>query len=146
MDKDTNKTDGIPEGVKNKLNWKWVDARTLHKELGVMEYFTSWIEKRINRYGLVEGKDYEIYFKPSIYRGAAPRQFLLSPETAEKLKHAHYRHICVNNNQISTFTFESRKLNVFQYNGELWFFGVDVCDLIKTARHAFPNRTGEKGR
>ncbi len=38
----------------------WIDARTLHKELGVGKDFTTWIKGRISKYEFVENEDYKL--------------------------------------------------------------------------------------
>lgn len=38
----------------------WIDARTLHKELGVGKDFTTWIKGRISKYEFVEDEDYKL--------------------------------------------------------------------------------------
>lgn len=40
----------------------WIDARTLHKELGVGKDFTTWIKGRISKYDFVEDEDYKLTF------------------------------------------------------------------------------------
>lgn len=37
----------------------WIDARTLHKELGVGKDFTTWLKGRISKYEFVEKEDYK---------------------------------------------------------------------------------------
>ncbi len=37
----------------------WVDARRLHRELGVGKDFTNWIKGRISKYGFTENEDYK---------------------------------------------------------------------------------------
>jgi prophage antirepressor-like protein len=139
MNKDTNKANGIPEGVRRKLNWKRVDARTLHETLGVGYDFSEWIKVRIKRYGLVEGKDYEVYFKPKKNHSGNSKEYLLSPEAAESLTAVHGSRKHLRRYMISTFKFNGRILNVFRYNGELWFFGVDICNLLKTTTSCLSN-------
>jgi phage anti-repressor protein len=135
MDKDTNKADGIPAETGNRINWKWVDARTLYETLGPGRHFPSWIKIHIKRYGLVEGKDYKVYFRPrGISPGVNPKEYSLSPEAASKLIEAHNSHKYIKDTQISTFIVDGQKLNVFQHNDELWFFRVDICNLLKNPK------------
>lgn len=38
----------------------WIDARTLHKQLGVGKDFTNWIKGRIAKYDFIENEDYKL--------------------------------------------------------------------------------------
>jgi prophage antirepressor-like protein/phage anti-repressor protein len=144
MEKGTNKTNGIPGEIKKKINRKWVDARTLHEGFEYGGDFSWWIKRRIKRYGLVEGKDYEIFFKPRVNNpGVNPKEYLLSPETAEKLTVEHNSRIYKKSCQITSFTFGNRELNVFQHDGELWFLGVDVSSLLNLRRGCIANKRKE---
>jgi anti-repressor protein len=40
----------------------WVDARILHKELGVGKKFTDWIKGKIKKYEFINGEDYKLTF------------------------------------------------------------------------------------
>lgn len=40
----------------------WIDARTLHKELGVGKKFTDWIKGKIKKYEFINGEDYKLTF------------------------------------------------------------------------------------
>lgn len=40
----------------------WIDARTLHKELGVKKKFADWIKIRIDKYEFIEIDDYKLDF------------------------------------------------------------------------------------
>ena len=42
----------------------WIDARTLHKELGVGKDFTNWVKGRISKYEFTENEDYK--FSPKL--------------------------------------------------------------------------------
>jgi prophage antirepressor-like protein len=138
MDKGTNKTSGIPAGVGNRINWKWIDARTLHKTLGDGSLFPNWIKRCIKTYSLIESNDYEVYFRPKGKNtGGTPKDYLLSPEIAEKLTAKHNSRIYIKSSQITIFTFGNRKLNVFRYNDELWFFGMDICSILGISNRCF---------
>ena len=39
-----------------------INARTLHKELGVKKKFADWIKMRIEKYEFVNGEDYKLDF------------------------------------------------------------------------------------
>lgn len=41
----------------------WIEARTLHKELGVKKKFTDWIKERICKYEFTENDDYKFFPK-----------------------------------------------------------------------------------
>jgi len=144
MDEGTNKTSGIPAGAMKKLNWKWVDARILHKGFEAGGDFSWWIKRRIKRYELAEGKDYEVFFRPRINNpGVNPKEYLLSPETVEKLTAEHNSRIYIKSGQIATFMFGKRELNVFQYAGELWFLGANVTSLLNLGRDSIVNKRKE---
>lgn len=51
----------------------WIDARTLHKELGVGKDFTTWLKGKIKKYEFTEHEDYK--FSPK--RGKTSKQGLL---------------------------------------------------------------------
>jgi hypothetical protein len=140
---DTKKTNGIPAEIKRKVNRKWVDARTLHESFEDGGDFSTWIKRRIKRYGLDEGKDYEVFFKPRGNLGVIPREYLLSPETVEKLTAEHNSRIYIKSSQIATFTFGNRKLNVFQHDGELWFLGINICTLLNLKKASITNKRKE---
>ena len=38
-----------------------VDGRTLHSVLGVRRVFAAWIQGRIEKYGFVQGQDFEVF-------------------------------------------------------------------------------------
>lgn len=40
----------------------WIDARTLHNELGVKKKFADWIKTRIDKYEFIENDDYKLDF------------------------------------------------------------------------------------
>jgi phage anti-repressor protein len=143
---DTKKTNGIPEGVRKKTNWKWVDARTLHEELEHSSFFNTWIKRHIKICGLIEGEDYEVYFQPRVHsRGNNPRKdYYLSPEAVEKIKVVHNNRKYIKDTKISTFKLDGRTLNVFYYNGELYFFGVDICKILEIPARHFSDSKNER--
>jgi hypothetical protein len=140
---DTKRTQGLPIAAKYRDKEEWVDARTLHEELGVGSNFTAWIKARIKRYELVEGEDYKVHFKPRSAYNVKSNEYLLSPEAVERLTAVHDSRRHLESSKISTFAFNGRTLNVFQHNGELWFFGVDICNMLKTTRRCLYNRKTE---
>lgn len=40
----------------------WIDARTLHNELGVKKKFADWIKTKIDKYEFIENDDYKLDF------------------------------------------------------------------------------------
>lgn len=40
-----------------------IDGRTLHSVLGVRRVFAAWIQNRIEKYGFVQGQDFEVFSK-----------------------------------------------------------------------------------
>lgn len=65
-----------------------VDARELHKELGVGRDFTTWIKARVSKYKIEENKDYivKIGFHQNGGKGGRPTSdYLLTLDTAKEL-------------------------------------------------------------
>lgn len=65
-----------------------VDARELHEALGVGKVFAAWITERIEKYGFLEGKDYETCFPnlESESRGGQNRkEYFLTVAMAKEL-------------------------------------------------------------
>jgi prophage antirepressor-like protein/phage anti-repressor protein len=65
-----------------------VDARDLHRALGVNAYVTSWVRSRIAEYGFVEGEDYAVSYRRGREHpqgGRAAADYRLSLEMAEAL-------------------------------------------------------------
>lgn len=65
-----------------------VDARDLHRALGVNAYVTSWVRSRIAEYGFVEDEDYTVSYRRGREHpqgGRAAADYQLSLEMAEAL-------------------------------------------------------------
>jgi phage anti-repressor protein len=135
MDEGTKKTDGIPELVKKKLNRKWVDARTLHESLSGVTGFSYWIKSRINRYGLIEGRDYEKYFMRTVNKDRRERaEYCISPSVEDKIITEYKVRFHVEKNRISTFNIKGHEVRVFFHKGELWFFEIDFLNRLQNKR------------
>lgn len=85
-------TDLIPlsEGVIHGHVQPLCDARDLHAFLEVRWDFTTWIKRRIAKYGFVEGEDYEVFHKfvenPQGDRGGRPAdEYHLTIDMAKEL-------------------------------------------------------------
>jgi len=76
-------TTGTLAGVEQTL----VDARTLHKHLGVGKMFAHWIKDRIETYGFSEGSDFlpKLAKTPGLFGGRPKTEYLLSLEVAKEL-------------------------------------------------------------
>jgi len=74
-------TTGTLAGVEQTL----VDARTLHKHLGVGKMFANWIKDRIETYGFSEGSDFlpKLAKTPGLFGGRPKTEYLLSLEVAK---------------------------------------------------------------
>ena len=44
------------------MDGSWIDARTLHNQLGVKKKFADWIKMKIEKYEFVESEDYKLDF------------------------------------------------------------------------------------
>jgi prophage antirepressor-like protein/phage anti-repressor protein len=131
MDEGTKKTDGIPVKTVYRNGKEWVDVRSLHQKLGLKTPFLQWIKRRIKRFGLVEGKDYEILFERINRRGRRFRKYFFPPDIAEKLivvERSIWNHETFS--PITNFTFGERKLRVTSRNGELWFLRIDAYRIL----------------
>jgi phage anti-repressor protein len=61
-----------------------VDARDLHRRLGVTSRFNDWIRNRIKEYGLAQGTDYAPLTK-NLVNGGKQTDYYLSIDTAKEL-------------------------------------------------------------
>ena len=66
---------------------KAVSARDLHEFLESKRDFSNWIKDRINKYGLIENQDYEVYnnFGENPNGGRPLTEYALSIDTAKEL-------------------------------------------------------------
>ncbi|WP_458400026.1 antA/AntB antirepressor family protein [Mailhella sp.] len=64
-----------------------VDARTLHRTLGVKCDFSSWIKRRIEKYGFKENEDFEVFIKSeeNPIGGRSSKEYTLSLDMAKEL-------------------------------------------------------------
>ena len=62
----------------------WIDARTLHKELGVGKDFTTWIKGRIEKYEFVENEDWKLTIAKTGKRSNVIQKYTLSLSTWRK--------------------------------------------------------------
>jgi anti-repressor protein len=64
-----------------------VNAREMHEFLGSERQFADWIKERIEKYGFVEGEDYEVFHKNvKNPRGGRPAtEYLLTVDTAKEI-------------------------------------------------------------
>jgi len=128
---DTNKTSGISVKPEIPDGKEWVNARSLHQELGIKTLFPAWIQSRIKRYGFIQGKDYQISFSPSNRRrGKRLKEYALSIDMAKKLTMVEHQNNNPNAVSIMAFNFEGRKLRVIDRDGKLWFATRDIARLL----------------
>jgi len=132
MDKDTNKTDGVPS------NEGWVDGRLLHQELKVGRNFCAWIQERIKRFGFIQGVDYlSIPEKPIT---GHLTKYTLSSCMAEKLIAFEQRNQIQNTIKFITFNFGERILRATIINGKTWFLFTDILKILGILRmNKFPD-------
>jgi len=139
MDKGTNKASGILLKAEIPNREGWVDARSLHQELGVKTPFSDWIKVRIKRFGFIQGLDYQVALKPSNNprsKGGMLKEYALSPDMAEKLSAFEQYNVNFNANLITSFNFGGRRLRVIDRNGKLWFVVKDVVHLLGLSKRS----------
>ncbi|TYT78072.1 phage antirepressor KilAC domain-containing protein [Treponema phagedenis] len=69
-------------------NRQYVNARELHTQLQVGKIFAAWIKERIEKYSLIEGKDYKTCFpnqESEIHGGKNKQDYLLTVQAAKEL-------------------------------------------------------------
>ncbi|QEJ94647.1 hypothetical protein FUT79_08215 [Treponema phagedenis] len=69
-------------------NRQYVNARELHMQLQVGKIFAAWIKERIEKYSLIEGKDYKTCFpnqESEIHGGQNKKDYLLTVQAAKEL-------------------------------------------------------------
>jgi hypothetical protein len=146
MEEGTKKTDGIPKGIKKKLNRGWVDARSLQRDLGSLMGFSNWIRNRIVKFKLEEGADYEFYSRPNGFGdGLIAKEYILSPGAVKKIINYNSSLTRIENDQISTFTIKGRELNVIYHKGELWFFQNEIMKYLRLTGRA-TSKAPKEGR
>jgi anti-repressor protein len=71
--------------IKEKDKKQVVDARDLHRFLGVKKDFSDWIKYQLKRWQFVEGKDYSPFLGSEKVRGKAIVEYALTVNTAKEL-------------------------------------------------------------
>lgn len=64
-----------------------INARDLHAYLGIGKEFAAWIRGRIDRYGFIEGQDFEVFSQSGENSkvGRPAKEYLISTEMAKQL-------------------------------------------------------------
>lgn len=78
-------TTAAPVKIISKEGVSSVDARDLHRHLGVKSKFADWIKNRINDYDFVEGEDFSIYTQSKEGNNAVSSEYSISFGMAKEL-------------------------------------------------------------
>lgn len=72
--------------IKNSNNVNAVDGRTLHEAIqSKTADFSTWIQRKIKKYGFIENQDYEVFFHNSVEKGRPSKDYVLSLDMAKEV-------------------------------------------------------------
>lgn len=72
--------------IKNSSNSNAVDGRILHEAIeSKTADFSTWIQRRIKKFGFTENQDYEVFFHNSVEKGRPLKEYILSLDMAKEV-------------------------------------------------------------